>query len=242
MSGKYKPEELIAFLEKEPSEFRSLAYESAAMGLAVEDLKQGNKFSKWQDFSDQFSAQHGSQIHVGLGWAFAKTEQSTLSFLSTLNPWFQSKVLDGIGYFEGMFRRRKAIRMQQVPDGFDQDQRAGYDQGIGRSAWYISKGNIEMTERIVCSFDEHRVSAIWRGVGVAAAYVGGMKDADWRKLMEASRSFRPQLNTGVALVAKARNDAGSLTGEISHYCELVRGEGLVEVIDKIKSSNHFEIL
>ena len=134
---------VIIRLEKTENEFRSVAYEGASVAIAMQDFSGDAGLNKWRIFLEGAGAKYATQIYVGLGWAIAQQRISTLPVIETLHPLMQFRVLDGYGYYDGVCRQRSSIISKQIPAGFEGRFLSGYDQGIGRSLWYIYKGAIE---------------------------------------------------------------------------------------------------
>src|SRR5687767_2976091 len=92
----YGLERLIAFLNAESPEFRSVGYEAASMELAFQDLSSGTELNNWKKFYDHAASAHAFHMDIGLGWAFAKSEMSPTAFLKTLQV-TSRMVFDGMG-------------------------------------------------------------------------------------------------------------------------------------------------
>lgn len=182
--------------------YRSVAFEGAAMGLAVRD------FSLWENFLRNDGAAHAVQVHIGLGWALAEQQQPVPENPTWPNP---DSVLDGYGYYHGLFRRRLSIRTQSTPNGLTKGQLPAFDRGLGRSLWYISKGDVELLQRMVAAFSEERQPYLWRGIGIAVAFVGGCSDSLLRDIASASLTHRPRLLEGANRAMTSRLRAGTET-------------------------------
>ena len=140
-------------LSNAASQFISVYYEAAAAYLAKQDLLSGSlTFPKWSEFKNKHDKIHGSQLHVGLGWAMAEADNYVESFINSLEPSFIWRVVDGYAYYQGLFSRRDAIRNQLVPDCVSDSLVHAYSEGIGRSLWYISQGSEERLVRSINLF------------------------------------------------------------------------------------------
>lgn len=210
---------LIDYLETTDPEFRSIAYEGASMAIAQLAIEKDNTLTIWHTFNQRACA-HAAQTHAGLGWAIALQNCSVLPFLETLSPLLRFRVLDGYGYYEGIFRQRSSIKNQKSPEEFDSKMLQAYDQGIGRSLWYSSKGDVKKLEELISIFPSDRHAALWIGIGVASAYVGGCDENLLRSLLSASQKYKTQLATGSALAARARVQANAITGDVELACRI----------------------
>ncbi|MDP6909763.1 MAG: DUF1702 family protein [Flavobacteriales bacterium] len=194
-------DELISKLNETEARYRSVAFEGASMATVI-DRKE-----EWQSFLER-AEKHATQIHIGLGWAIAELELDLPSTLSEIVPEMQVKVLDGYGYWNGLFRRRLTIRTQQIPKEITSEHQAGFDQGVGRAIWYIAKGNIEKASNIINHFSEDRKSNLWRGIGVASTYVGGCSDELILELKRVAGDFKSKFETGMAAAEESMQIAG----------------------------------
>ncbi len=202
---------LIEYLENTEPEFSSIAYESASMAIAIKDIEAGRFPNGWLDFASGPALPHKAQVYVGLGWAIAKL---TLPFLETLKEFDKHmyfRIADGCGYYDGSFRRRQTVLSQQLPEYLPAAAMPMYDQGVGRSIWYTAKANINKIHSMIKTFPLNRQAGLWRGIGIAVAYVGGCNDADLKILFQYAASNGPQLASGAALAARSRMRANSMT-------------------------------
>lgn len=211
---------LVAQLEKTANDYLSIAYEAASVALAVKDFSNGNTLNHWRFFLEGPAALHAAQVHAGLGWAMAQQRISVSPIIETLDPLMRFRMLDGWGYYDGIFRRRQIVNSQPFPQDAENKFMRGYDQGVGRSIWYMSKGAYAVIPEMVAQFSDSRHADLWRGVGIATAYVGGCDEFILRELFSLSFPYQNQLSVGAALVAKARNSANALTPDVELACEV----------------------
>ncbi len=221
---------LISFLDSEPPEFRSVAYESASMEIGIRELSSSIELKNWKLFYKGSADDHTFHMEIGLGWAFAKAEIPVFPYLKYLQPVKSWMIFDGIGYYHGLFKGRRTVKNQLVPDGLEEHQLPGFDQGLGRRLWYIAKGDVQETAGLVNSFQAKRHNDLWRGVGIACGYVGGNKKSDMELLLKLAGSCKKQLQTGVALAAISRNASESVSGYIEQACEIICGMPLMDVL------------
>jgi hypothetical protein len=209
---------IVKQLDATDNEFCSIAYEGASMGIALRDLEQCDTLSDWRLFNDRAEA-HAAQTHAGLGWALAQTNKAVPHLLKTFPPLLRFRILDGYGYYEGIFRQRTSIQSQKTPVAFEDWMLPAYDQGIGRSLWYSSKGNIYKVQEMISAFALDRQSSLWVGVGVASAYVGGC-DKDLLKLLYmVAGQYHEQLAVGAILAARSRVLANSRLSDVELACK-----------------------
>lgn len=184
-------DELIAELNKFEPRYRSVAFEGASMGVALT-----NSMETWKVYAEK-TAKHATQVHIGLGWAIAEGQLNLASTLSKIEPAMQVKVLDGFGYWNGLFQRRATIRTQQIPENITPEYQSGFDQGVGRAIWYATKGELDKVVNIINHFSEDGRPNLWQGVGVASTYVGGCSNELISELKSAAGDFKTNLEKGI---------------------------------------------
>ncbi len=228
--GESDLEVLFTYLDAESIEYRSIAYESASMALAYQDLSKDSALSKWKDFYVRSEKAHLSHIYIGLGWAYAKAEIIPPQEWTSSHPLMRWMVFDGMGYYLSLYRGRRTVKNQVVPEGIDAAHLESFDQGIGRRLWYIAKGNVEDLALRIDSFPISRHPNIWRGVGIACGYVGGCQQATFKLLSNASGQWKLQLGTGIALAALIRSDLDNINPNLELGCQLICKKSIKEIV------------
>ena len=211
-------------------EFRSIAYEAASMCIALNDFKIHQELSKWFDFIDKSGTSHATQIHVGLGWALAQNEINPAPILLQLDPMMRYRILDGYGYCEGIFRRKKSILNQQKPEFTDPAASSAYDQGLGRSFWYLNNGAIAGAKTMLHKFPAERRADLWRGMGIAIAYVGGCSEAVLHEIAIAAETYKPQLLTGTAMALISRHYAAFISEDTAFTATILISKSIEKII------------
>jgi hypothetical protein len=213
-------------LEGAAGEFSSIAYESASMCLA---LSAGAFPRDWLAFADGPAAAHRAQVYVGLGWAVARPAIPFAQAVQQTDARFAFRIADGCGYYDGTFRRRQTVLNKSLPAYLPAAALPMYDQGVGRSLWYSEQADVAKTLQALESFAAERRADLWRGVGIAVAYVGGYAETDLEALFGAAAEHGLQLARGAALAAKSRTTAHTMTDDTDrcsrHWFErAVKGE------------------
>lgn len=229
----------ITFNDYEP-EFRSIAFEAASMRIALEDLSSHNTLSDWNTFSEK-NDMHAAQIHVGLGWAFAQKEISPFSYLGQLKSVYCYRVFDGYGFYDGMFRKRKSVINRQKPEWDDDLAFSEYYQGLGRSLWYSNNGEIAAVKNLIEKFPEQDQADLWRGLGIAVAYVGGCYDDLLQIIFLQSGKFKNQLKLGAVLALVSRNNAGFISADTRQVCEKWTGRTTDEILQLNEIALHSDV-
>jgi enediyne biosynthesis protein E3 len=192
-----------AYLKNVEPEFRAVAFEGAAMSFALKDLHD-RALIDWRAFMRRSEQPYVPHVHVGLGWAIARQKLPSLIFLDSMRPSMLFRVLDGYGYYDGIFRQVQTINSQSRASSIESIHYAGYDQGVGRSLWYSAGGDVIRLSDSVRKFPGDRQGALWRGVGIAVAFVGGCDENKLESLIESAGSELRHLSFGAALAIKAR--------------------------------------
>ena len=204
---------LIGYLENTAPEFRSIAYESASMAIALTDLEAGSFPAQWVLFANGPACLHKPQVYIGLGWAIAKTGLCFLTAIEKLHAAFYYRIADGCGYYDGSFKRRHTVINKELPAYLPPAALPMYDQGIGRSIWYTEKAAVHNISNRIKTFAPDRHADLWRGVGTAVAYVGGCHDEELETLFQYAASNSYQLTCGAALAARSRAMANTMTAD-----------------------------
>ena len=235
-------QKIIDFCEHAQPEFRSIAYEASSMQIALKDFEQNNSLQKWKHFADDLVKPHAAQVYAGLGWAVAQQSLSLDSIIESLPQLLRYRVADGCGYYDSTFRNRQTVRNKQLPAYVSLNMLPAYYQGVGRSLWYLSKGEAAKTNELLLSFDEKYHADLWRGVGIAVAYVGGSDDSTLKELITFSEKYLPQLACGVALAARSRIHAGCITNDVELCCKIICNTSAKEAANstvQAESENYF---
>ena len=220
----------VAELESTNIEFRSIAYESVSMSIALEDLKHGDALTNWFQFLNEAASAHATQVHVGLGWAFAQQLKNPIAYLPELNPMMRYRVLDGYGYYEGIFRRRRSIINHLKLQVDAAVASSALDQGLGRSIWYLNKGIIDEAKIMIEGFAVDRRKDLWRGLGIAIAYVGGCDEETLLEIFSKVDIYKSQLAIGAAMALVSRNYANYISADTELVCNVFCNKTANEIV------------
>jgi hypothetical protein len=211
---------LVEYLEHTEKEFSSIAYESASVAIALKDFESETFPLTWLQFANGPAAAHQAQVYVGLGWAIAKFNFPFLTAIENLHSKFYFRIADGCGYYDGSFKHRRTVTNQELPVYLPAAAMPMYDQGIGRSIWYTQKAEIHKIRSKIETFASSRHADLWRGVGIAVAYVGGCDNADLKTLLKYASANCFQLACGAALAARSRTMANTMTEDTNRCARL----------------------
>ena len=204
-------------------EWRGFAYEGAAMALALLDYFTLGGRSKLRRFLRGPGDRHCYMVHVGAGWAMARVPLGTGSTFRQLDPTLKWLAIDGLGFHEGYFhwsKYRNGKEGGKRPAGYGAHV---FDQGLGRSLWFVSGGDVRGMSACISQFSEARRPDLWSGIGLACAYAGALSTDQLKELKAAAGTCGPSLAQGAAFAAKARERAGNQTPHTENACRVLCG-------------------
>jgi hypothetical protein len=154
--------------------------------------------------------------------------------VSQLHPLLGWLVVDGYGFHEGYFGWPRYIERRALPDRLDGYERRVFDQGLGRSLWFVKGADVTAVASAIDAFPSSRHEDLWSGVGLACAYAGGCGRGAMESLRVAADGHLPALAQGVAFAAKTRQHAANLNPHTETVCRLICGhsaEALAAITD-----------
>ncbi|HUR19939.1 MAG TPA: DUF1702 family protein [Vicinamibacterales bacterium] len=219
---------LLSALDSVDVSLRGFAYEGAAMALGILD-----RITPWnRNRVQRFLAGPGSaytyMVHVAIGWAAARLPGRLEKQMAPLDPLLRWLVVDGYGFHEGFFHWPKYIHDGPRPKRVSGYAARVFDQGLGRSLWFVEGANIAGIRGTISGFAESRRGDLWSGVGLASVYAGEASDAELKSLVIAADKFQPQLAQGASFAAKARHRAGNPTPYTDRACYVICGMSSAE--------------
>lgn len=211
------------------TDLRGFAFEGAAMGLSLLDRFTPWRKDRWTTFTEGLAAPHIYMMHVGLGWALARLKRSVTSHLAKLDPLLGWLVVDGYGFHEGYFSWPRYVERQAIPTQLNGYEQRVFDQGLGRSMWFVKGANAAAVANAINAFPPTRRSDLWSGVGLASAYAGGCSRAAIESLRVETNEHFPAFAQGVAFAAKTRQRAANLNTHTETVCRVICGRSADEV-------------
>ncbi len=207
------------------------AFEGAAMGLALLDGLTIGPATRLRDFLRAEGQQHVYMVFVGVGWAAARLpwyRHRVTRYIDQFDPLLRWLVVDGFGFHHGYFNHHTAIGRQMLPNGVFGYARQAFDQGLGRSLWFVAGGDVGRIRDCIEAFDERRRPDLYGGIGLACAYAGGVDDCEIERLAASSVEYVPQLAQGAAFAAKARQRAENPAEHTDRACRVLCGTSAAE--------------
>jgi hypothetical protein len=148
--------------------------------------------------------------HVGVGWAIARVpwlRRNVDKCLAQLDPLLGWLAIDGYGFQSGFFHAPNSIGAKTYPNGLSKYARRVFDQGLGRSLWFVEGADVSRISLTIASFHNTRRADLWSGIGLASAYAGGADGPALECLREAAKGYITHMAQGAAFAAKARAPA-----------------------------------
>lgn len=167
------------------------------------------------------AAEHVYMVYVGLGWALAVLHRRLARPLARLDPLLGWLAVDGYGFYHGYFHWPRAIRAQARPRHLTGYACRVFDQGLGRSLWFVEGMDIAHIGTTIASFPMARHADLWSGVGLACAYAGGVERAALEALHDVAGPYHAPLAQGVVFAAKTRQRAGNLVPHTELACTVL---------------------
>jgi hypothetical protein len=221
--GISEPFELATHLNSVPLESRGFAYEGAAMAMALQDAIFPWRRTQLGDFLAGPAQPHLYMAHVGPGWALARLPFGWTRIWRQLDPLLRWLAIDGYGFHEGYFGRAQKPRSRRRIARFGEPAIAIYDQGFGRSLWFVHGADAAAITAAVRAAAAARHADLWSGIGLACAYADGADNATIMRLATAAGPHRLHLAQGAAFAAEARRRAGNPAPHTERAGQLIAG-------------------
>ena len=219
--------------------FCSIGYEAAASWEAIQDIKNEDlEFSHWASFNNKHHNLYEPQIHVGLGWAMGEADFYNAPFLASLNPALAWRVVDGYAYYLGLFKRRVAIRERMIPAVVSDELAHAFNEGLGRSLWYINKGDTRRVLDVINHFDEARRADLFRGVGIASFFTGGLSTDGYLNFISSVDNYSKDLRCGAVMALNSVRKAGLSPNYLLNFAEKVN----IELFNKSPGDSFYETI
>ncbi|RJQ75653.1 DUF1702 family protein [Pseudonocardiaceae bacterium YIM PH 21723] len=211
---------LIPKLEAVDPVLHGFAYEGAAMGLGVLDVIAPGRH-RASAFASGAGRHHMATVYVGVGLALARLRRKPERYLNQFDPVLGWTVVDGYGFHEGFFARRRSIADQRQPTHLSSDGRELYDQGLGRSLWFSTGANVTLVEEAISRFAANRQVNLWTGAAMACSFAGGADRAGLERLRQAAGVHGRRLAWGAAAAAWTRGLARNPAPHTDLACDVL---------------------
>ena len=222
---------LVNDLNRVAPEFRGFAFEGAAMALELLDRLTLWRNQRLQQLLADEGKSHVYMVHVGAGWAFARLpwlRRRTESGLGKYDHLLRWLVMDGFGFHEGYFKWRNSIRAGKKPKHLSGYELQAFDQGLGRSIWFVEGADVTVIASTIAAFEQSRQQDLWSGIGLACTYAGGVSGEEIEHLKTSAGSYLPYMAQGATFAVKARHRAGIVTPHTELACRSLCGMSVTD--------------
>jgi len=194
--------------------------------MAIWLLDATSIFSKhrWERFYSLASISQPYIVHVGVGWGIARlpwAKRNPEAYLRRFDPMLGWLALDGLGFHEGYFHTSNWIRDPSRRTQYSPYANRVFDQGLGRSLWFVDGTDIDRIAATIESFDPDRRDDLWSGVGLACAYAGQYSERELHSLMDYAQMHLPSFRQGISFGAEARVLAQLDDENTERACQIV---------------------
>jgi hypothetical protein len=228
---------LAQSLDNTTEELRGFAFEGSSMGLALIDCLTPWRRQRFSAFVAGSAARHNLVAYIGAGLALARLRLGVDAFINRTDRvlgWFAA---DGYGFHEGFFRTDQTIRCKQVPKAMHGYASRAFDQGLGRSLWFIHCADAVRIADCIDQFASPRRSHLWSGVGLACAYAGGASESTIVSLRTRAGAYRHHMAQGAAFAALARQQGGNPSPLTEMACALLCGRSAHDAANLAKMAS-----
>ena len=179
-------------------------FEGLSAKYALLSFEKTNNLNLWSDYNRCFNLNFAKQNHIGLGWAMGELGINPTDYMHDIAHEWKSKVWNGNGYFTGTIKRRSVLRTMYFSKNIPLESLPDFIQGFGRSFWYSYKGNLEKISSLIIAFKKEDQIYLWRGLGIAIAFVGGLSKEEWLEIKD--NPYIEHLKNGFVLAYPSLKD------------------------------------
>lgn len=207
--------------------YRGFAFEGAAMAIWLLDRLSLTRSTRWEQFLLGSGRDHPYVAHVGVGWACARLpwiRRNPEKALHRLDPLLKWLVIDGFGFHEGYFHWQHRHRLKtQYPSRLSLYGRRVFDQGLGRSLWFVEGADVVRVAKTIHSLESSRQPDFWSGFGIASAYAGTLSVAEIEYVMASAGPHLSHYQQGVTFGAEARVHGAISNDHTERICLVLCG-------------------
>lgn len=232
-----EPDACARHLNREIDRFDvGFAFEGAAMAFALLDALTPWRRDRLNGFISGAGSAHVYMLHVGAGWAMARFTPGAWQRWAKLDPLLRWLAIDGLGFHEGYFHPDRSIRGSGRRPALEGYRQRAFDQGLGRALWFVCGADPERIAVAVEQKPVERRADLWSGVGLAAAYAGGVSDARLRDLSQRAGAYRAHLGQGACFAAEARHRAENPCAHTDAACRIFFGSSASRASEWVRAA------
>lgn len=236
--------ELSDRLQQQAQEFQGTAHLGAGMGLVLLDFLSPGKSTRFQSFINAHPT-HINLIHIGAGIAMQVLKKDVEQPLASFSPLHRWWAIDGFGFFAGISNWSQSLEKQTIPKRLQGYAKRAFDQGLGRSIWFIYHTDMDRIATCLNQFSPSRHADLWSGIGLASTYTGGPQKADLLRLRDLSGEYAPDVALGVAMATSAKYSEESITDHTDVACSIFCrqsatdvGQWILGLLDNLSVDEH----
>lgn len=217
--------DLAGLLDGVEAERRGFAYEGAAMALTLLHGRrpQGRHAEGRQRllaFLDGPARRYPIPVHCGVGMARRVLGRRLDALAEELDPLLRWFTMDGFGFSHGFFNGEEGLAAAGATE-LEGYARRTFDQGLGRSLWFVYGAGVEGVAEAISRSEEPRRPDLWSGVGFACSYAGIADPEELAALARESGAHRSSLALGAAIAGAARRRGGNPAPHTDAACRLL---------------------
>lgn len=189
---------LVQELPQHFFDYTAIAFEGAAMQLAVKALRAQQPLEDWKRIAEDPAHPYPLSSYLGLGMALAQLRLDPSPYITDTAVLLGGRIWAGYGYYNNFFRKRTEV------DYLNDEAitvKSLYWQGVGRSCWHKSQGNLDTLQELLLPFKGKPLGALWRGIGIASTYLGIGSMKLWNNLGTLAGTHQMQLAVGAIMVS-----------------------------------------
>jgi hypothetical protein len=224
------------------------AYEGAGMCYALFDLLAPWSASRLRAFTDG-AGRHDYIATVGAGFAIARVPWGRLlldRYLQRLEPTMAWCVIDGYGFHEGYFHpARYTATGCEPPASLPVHFQQPFISGVGRSFWWTFGAAPDRIAAAIARYPADAQGEMWCGIGVAAAYAGGIEARALLDLHRRAGAWSGDFLSGLPFAARMRQKGGNPSAWTDLACTALLGmtaeaaaDHLAATVDRLIAEMH----
>ncbi|HEY9802379.1 MAG TPA: DUF1702 family protein [Leptolyngbyaceae cyanobacterium] len=229
-------EAILPQLSTVPADLLGFALEGVGTGLGQRDLVTPTEYSRVEAFVKSSQDAYENYVYVGVGLMLGRQKLSIEPYLESLSLTKLWPLIDGYGFQYGFSHWQDYLQGQPMPATLSGYACQVFDQGMGRSIWFIDGTDVNCIPKTIAAFPQERQINLWAGVGYACVYAGGVERQTLEALKIAAGPYEHILTQAAASVAKSRQVIGNADFYTELGCEVMCGMGAkaaAETVDKM---------
>lgn len=183
---------LMAQLKAIDAELAGFYFEGVGMALIYRDAFIYRDTSHMSRFMDVCDRPQGALVSIGAGCAQARLQRPMTILPHGLTDECRPFMEDGYGFHQGLFQSYRFRAKRPFPP-----VSAAFDYGLGRSLWFVCAADPVRLHASANRFASERRPALWRGIGVACAFTGGVTHDTLVALRDTAGVYQDDLRRGV---------------------------------------------